>query len=45
MGPLDMGRIRAPPSSFEGGGIQEAIVEGNKSFANTVGDLAKVAGP
>lgn len=44
MGSLDVGGMEAPASGFERGGIEEAVVYGDESLANPVGDLGEVAG-
>lgn len=39
---LDMGGVGAPASGFEGGRVDEALVDGQEAFAHTVGDFIEV---
>ena len=43
MGPLNEAGIRAPPSGFEGGRVQKAVVQGDEALAHAVGDFIEVA--
>lgn len=40
MGSLDVGGVGAPASGLEGDGVEEAVVEGDETLADSVGDLA-----
>ena len=42
VGSLDVGGIGAPASGLEGNSVEEAIVEGNQTLADAVGDLGQV---
>lgn len=41
---LDQRGIGPPSCRLEGSGAEEVLVERNKSFAYTIGDLGQVAG-
>jgi len=36
---LDQGWVSSPTSRFEGGRVQEAVVEGEKALSDAIGDL------
>jgi hypothetical protein len=36
--------IGSPASGFKRSGVEEAVVDGDKSFANAVGDFGEVTG-
>lgn len=43
MRPLDVRRVGAPASCFEGGGVDEAFVDCEESFADTIRNVIEVA--
>ncbi len=45
MSAFDMGWIWAPSSSFEWSSGEKAVVNGNQTLANAIGDFAKIARP
>jgi hypothetical protein len=45
MGSFDMGGIGSPAGGFERRSIKEAVVYGNKSLTDAVGNFAKITCP
>jgi len=42
MGSFDMGRIGSPAGGFERRSIEKAVVYGNKSLTDTIGNFGKI---
>lgn len=44
MGALDVGRVRPPAGRLEVRRVEEAVVEGDETLANAIGNLTEIAG-